>query len=125
MSVWRTALTQMDEITASLARNVERVRSPEPGAIQLTFPAESNLAMRRCKTPEHTNNLSSALAVASGMPVLVSLVASAAKATVIKEEPVAKGPSRMQRMKEIEKNELIVACSEVLGAELVKIDRPR
>ena len=115
----------MDDITAALAKNVERVQSPSPGKIELTFPAESGLAMRRCETTEHSRNLSKTLSEVMGMPVTVGFVAAKAKAVVVREEQVSKGPSRMERMKEIEKNSLITACRELLDAEIVKIDRVR
>ena len=124
-SAWKTSLAQMDDITAALAKNVERVQSPSPGKIELTFPAESGLAMRRCETTEHSLNLSKTLSEVMEMPVTVSFVAAKAKAVVVCEEQVSKGPSRMERMKEIEKNSLITACRELLDAEIVKIDRVR
>ena len=124
-SVWKSALSDMEDMTMTLANSVMAVQPIGPGKLELMFPAESALAMRRCEAPEHFGSIVEAVSKHAGMSVHIELRAAAPKQVVKEAEPAAKAPSRMQRMKEIETNELIQSCIEVLGAELVRIERTR
>ena len=124
-AVWKRAMGEFEDMTATLARNVISVAPVRAGHLRLTFPAESNLAMRRCETTEHVAEITSTLSRLTGTPMTIEFHAAAPKARPKVAAAVAKGPSRMQRMKDLENNPLIQACVETLGAEIVRIDRPR
>ena len=61
----------------------------------------------------------------SGMSIVLTFDLAPRKAVAKTVEPTAPRPSRMQRMREIEANELIQSCIEVFGAEIVRIDKPK
>ncbi|MDA8743816.1 DNA polymerase III subunit gamma/tau [Rubripirellula amarantea] len=124
-TVWKNALVEMEDMTATLANSVMAVEPSGPGRLDLIFPAESALALRRCEAPEHFGKIVEAVSRHAGMAVHVELRAAAPVAVVKEAEPTVKAPSRMQRMKEIESNELVQSCIEMLGAEIVRIDRQR
>lgn len=123
--VWSQALQEMDPITATLARAVERVEATGAGALRMVYPAESQLAMRRCEMAEHKGEISATLTRITGRPVSLELVSLAPRKTAKPAAPAPSGRSRMQRMREIESNELVRGCMELFEAEIVKIDTPR
>ena len=123
--VWKTALSTLEDMTATLARSVIQVEPAGPGHLRLVFPAEAGLAKRRSETGEHASELTSKLSQAAGMPISLEFFAAAPQSKPKVAVTTAKGPSPMQRMKEIESNPLIQSCVQMLGAEILRIERPR
>jgi DNA polymerase-3 subunit gamma/tau len=123
--LWKESLELFEGMTATLARSVIAVEPIRPGHLRLVYPAESGLAMRRSEAPENISELTAKLSQAAGMPVSVEFHAAPPKPKPKVAQVVAKGPSKMQRMKDIETNPLIQACVKLLDAEIMRIDRPR
>ncbi|KAA1259479.1 DNA polymerase III subunit tau [Rubripirellula obstinata] len=124
-ALWKESLEQFEGMTATLARSVIAVEPLRPGHLRLVYPAEAGLAMRRSEAPENIGELTEKLSSAAGMPMSVEFHAAPPKPKPKVAEVVAKGPSKMQRMKDIETNPLIQACVKMLDAEIMRIDRPR
>lgn len=123
--IWKTAISNLEDMTATLARSVIQVEPVGPGHLRLVFPAEAGLAKRRSETGEHASELVTKLSHAAGMPISLEFFAAAPKPKPKVAVTTAKGPSPMQRMKEIESNPLIQSCVQMLGAEILRIERPR
>ncbi|MFK8112225.1 MAG: DNA polymerase III subunit gamma/tau [Rubripirellula sp.] len=123
--VWRNVLSQLESsMTEAFARVVQKVQATEK-TLRLVFPAEASLAMKRCELPEHKTVLSDAVEVAAGRPIGLEFVAAPPVAKVKVEKAAAPKTSPMQRMKEIESNELVKACIELFDAEIVRIEKSR
>jgi len=123
--VWAQALEEMDPITATLARAVDHVEPTERGMLRMVFRAESQLAMRRCENPDHRGEIVSVLSRIVGRPISIELVTLSPKVDASPDTPRTSGRSRMQRMREIESNELVRGCIELFNAEIVRVDVPR
>ena len=124
-ALWQKGLGLFEDMTATLARSVIAVQPVRPGHLRLVYPAESGLAMRRSEAPENVCELTAKLSQAAGAPISVEFHAAPPKPKSKVAAVVAKGPSKMQRMKAIETNALIQSCVELLGAKILRIDRPR
>ena len=123
--VWKQVLEALESsMTETFARVVERVKAGDQ-SIALVFPADSALAMKRCELPEHKTVLHEAIQKIANRPISVTLEAGPAKAVEKKVETVAPKTNRMQRMREIEANELVRSCVDLFSAEIVRIDKPR
>ena len=123
--LWQLAADEVEPMTATLARSVQRVELRGEHKLRVVFPADSKVTMRRIDLPEHKTALLDALARLSGRELQLEFVA--APAPVAEEKPVARNPGkdRIQRMREIEGNPIIQACVELFDAEIVKVDQPR
>ena len=124
VKVFEEAKSQVEAMTETLARAVEKVTASD-GKLQLAFPAESKLAMSRCENATHKSALAEAISKLAGTRIELELIALPPKQVEKKIEQVSSGKARMLRMKEIEENAMVKACMEELGAEMIKIDRPR
>ena len=112
-------------MTETFAKVVTKVQASGDEYLTLVFPADGMLAMKRCELPEHKTVISNAVTAVAGRPITLEFKAAAPADSQQQAEPVAKGPSRMQRMREIEPNDLVKTCIEVFDAQIVKIDKPR
>ncbi|WP_404310154.1 DNA polymerase III subunit gamma/tau [Neorhodopirellula lusitana] len=124
-SCWEQVLDEIDPITATLMRAAERVDSPEPGLVRLTFPESSALALSRCGSPTNKEEIVKTIARVTGKKVSLALATGTKSQVVQQAAPKPKAKNRMQRMAEIEVKPIVRACIELLGAELIKIDTPR
>ena len=123
--VWKQVLESLESsMTETFARVVEKVKAGDQ-SIALVFPADSALAMKRCELPEHKTVLNEAIQKFANRPISVTLEAGATKAVEKKVETLAPKTNRMQRMREIEANELVRSCVDLFSAEIVRIDKPR
>lgn len=124
-AAWVQILDEMDPMTATLVKAAEKVAAPQPGVMELTFPEASELAMSRCSTAAHKEEVLKTVSRVTGRQLSLTF----ATGTKLPEtETVVAKPktkNRMQRMKEIETNPMVRACIELLGAEIVRIDTPR
>ncbi len=123
--VWKSAISQLEAITESLALSVESVVPVGSDKLKLVFPAESKLAMSRCDLPEHRTAIANSVSQVAGRAITLELDMAAPKAKAVAKEPTAQRPSRMQRMREIESNPAVRSCIEIFEAEIVRIDKPR
>ncbi|MDV6032231.1 MAG: hypothetical protein F9B45_19520 [Phycisphaera sp. RhM] len=118
------ALQGVQPMTASIASMAE-AKLEGDAKINLVFPAESSMSMKRMDLPEHRGPVSQALAEIVGHPVTLQLVAGAAspgRPQTPKPAPKATAKERMERMREIESHPWIQACVQTFQAEIVKID---
>ncbi|PAY17870.1 hypothetical protein CKO51_19460 [Rhodopirellula sp. SM50] len=118
------ALQGVQPMTASIASMAE-AQLEGNSKINLVFPAESSMSMKRMDLPEHRGPVSQALAEIVGHPVTLQLVAGAAspgRPQAPKPAPKATAKERMERMREIESHPWIQACVQTFQAEIVKID---
>lgn len=122
---WGQAVEEMDPVTATLARGVDHVESPRPGLVRLVYPAASGLTMRRCANPEHRGEIAETLRRVTGTTVQLEFAALPAPDSARPVTPKPAARSRMQRMREIESNDLVRGCIEIFGAEIVRVDVPR
>ncbi|TWU27089.1 DNA polymerase III subunit tau [Novipirellula galeiformis] len=122
--IWNEAIATVEPMTETLARAVTRVVAEE-GKLRLIFPGESKLAFSRCESPQHKTQLNTAVAKLAGCDIALELQLAPPKAVAPKAVVVDPGRSRMQRMKEIEANEMVKSIVEVFEAEIVKIEKPR
>ncbi|NNE00850.1 MAG: hypothetical protein HKN47_26340 [Pirellulaceae bacterium] len=124
-NLWDQAVCQVEPATATLARSVHRVELSGKNKLRLVFAAESKLSLTRFDSVEHRTAMSTALATLVGQEI--QMECSLAPSTKVASKPVPKQSSkdRMQRMREIESHPLVKACSELFGAEIVKVDHPR
>ncbi|MGI9473724.1 MAG: DNA polymerase III subunit gamma/tau [Rubripirellula sp.] len=121
--VWHLALGDLESMTETFARVVTKVHAVGDHQLQLEFPAGGALAMKRCDLPEHRNAISEAVAKRAGTPISLEFVLSATKEKPKVVEPTANKPSRLQRMREIESNDLVKSCVDLFGAEIVRIEK--
>lgn len=123
---WQDTIASIESsMTETFAKVVTKVQAKGDNTLTLVFPADSALAMTRCELPEHKTVISNAVAAAAGRPIALEFKAGPPVVKPQVVEPVAKGPSRMQRMREIESNDLVKTCIEVFAAQIVRIDKPR
>ncbi|QDV41294.1 DNA polymerase III subunit tau [Stieleria neptunia] len=123
-AVLAQALQGVQPMTASIASMAE-AQLEGSSKINLVFPAESSMSMKRMDLPEHRGPVSEALAEIVGHPVTLQLVAGAAspgRPQAPKPAPKATAKERMERMREIESHPWIQACVQTFQAEIVKID---
>lgn len=121
--VWQEALGDLESMTEAFARMVSKVVAAGTQQLRLEFPANGNLAMKRCELPEHRNAIVQAVSQRAGRDIILDYYLAAAVAAPKKAETTVNKPSRVQRMREIETNELIRTCIDLFNAEIVRIDR--
>jgi DNA polymerase-3 subunit gamma/tau len=122
--VWQETLRGLESMTETFARVVKKVHAAGDKRMCLVFPADAALAMQRCELPEHKTVLTETVSRLAGKPITLELQSAPPTAAPKKPEPAANKPSRMQRMREIEANELVKSCVEIFDAAIVRIDKP-
>jgi DNA polymerase-3 subunit gamma/tau len=122
--IWDSVLRDLESMTETFARVVEKVHAVGKEKLQLVFPADAALAMRRCELPEHKTALTEAVSRLAGQPITLVIQSAPPKAQPTKEEPAVNKPSRLQRMREIEANAFVKSCVDLFDAEIVRIDKP-
>ncbi|OYP28229.1 DNA polymerase III subunit gamma/tau [Rhodopirellula sp. MGV] len=128
-AVFAAALNEVAQMTASIAlmadlRYTTDSRTGNP-VLELVYPADSGMAMRRMSQPEHRGTVADALAAITGSPVTLSIVEGAARGTVKKAvvvSPQNAAKERMERLRQIESHPWVQTAIETFAAELVKID---
>ena len=121
--VWQAALGDLESMTEAFARMVSRVVAVGTQQLRLEFPANGNLAMKRCELPEHRNTIATAVSQHAGREIILEYFLAEPISEPKKAETSGNKPSRIQRMREIETNELVKSCIEHFNAEIVRIDR--
>ena len=110
-------------MTEAFARMVSKVVAVGTQQLRLEFPANGNLAMKRCELPEHRNTIVQAVSKRAGRDITLDYYLTEAVPAPKKTETTGNKPSRIQRMREIEANELVRTCIDLFSAEIVRIDR--
>ena len=121
--VWQEALGDLESMTEAFARMVSKVVAVGTHQLRLEFPANGNLAMRRCELPEHRNTILQAVSQRAGRDITLDYYLAEPTSAPKKAETTVNKPSRIQRMREIETNELVRTCIDLFSAEIVRIDR--
>lgn len=121
--VWQETLSDLESMTEAFARMVTKVVAVGTQQLRLQFPANGNLAMKRCELPEHRNAIAQAVSQRAGRDITLDYYLAEAAIAPKKTETAVNKPSRIQRMREIESNELVRSCIELFSAEIVRIDR--
>ena len=121
--VWQETLSDLESMTEAFARMVTKVVAVGTQQLRLQFPANGNLAMKRCELPEHRNAIAQAVSQRAGRDITLDYYLAEAAMAPKKTETAVNKPSRIQRMREIESNELVRSCIELFSAEIVRIDR--
>ena len=124
-AVWSQALDEMDPMTATLARGAQRVEPVSASVLRLVFPGESHLASGRCQRAEHQKEITATLARIVGCPVGLEVTAEMIRDPPKPSAAKPSGRSRMQRMREVESNDMVRSCLELFEAEIVRVDLPR
>ncbi|MCO8125140.1 DNA polymerase III subunit gamma/tau [Stieleria sp. TO1_6] len=122
--IFQMALQGLQQMTTSIA-SMAQVQFVSESQIQLVFPADSSMSMKRMDLPEHRGAVCDALAEVVGHPVTLQLAAgapSASKPHAPKPAPKATAKERMERMREIESYPWVQACVQTFQAEIVKVD---
>ena len=122
--VWEGALRELESMTEGFARVVEKVSAVGDDQLRLMFPADSQLAIRRCEMPEHRTAISQAVSQQAGIPITLAFELAPAKVEPKRVEPAVSKPTRAQRMREIEANAFVKSCVDLFDAEIVRIDKP-
>ena len=123
--IWRVVIDQLESMTESLARMVERVEHAGPNRAKLHLSPDASLAKRRLDSTEHREAIMSSLKQLTGDTIHFDVILQSSSTQKIEPKPSVSKPSRMQRMREIENHQLIKDCLEVFDAEIVGIDKPR
>lgn len=121
--VWQETLGDLESMTEAFARMVTQVVAVGTQQLRLQFPANGNLAMKRCELPEHRDAIVQAVSQRAGRAITLDYYLAEAVVAPKKAETTVNKPSRIQRMREIEANELVRSCIELFNAEIVRIDR--
>ena len=124
-AVWAAAADMVEVGVGGMARSVDKVELAGTDSIQLLFPAEAKLSLNRFSTPESKSAMSAAIMQLTGRQVTIDCKLAVGKPTQSRPTPKQSSKDRMQRMREIETNPLVKACSELFDAEIVKVDHPR
>jgi DNA polymerase-3 subunit gamma/tau len=120
----QAALKNVQPITASIASMAE-AKLVGDAEIQLVFPADASMSMKRMEMPEHRGPISETIEQLVGHPVKLSLAAGAARSKPSQPKvaaPKVGAKERMERMRQIEADPWIQSCIEIFGAEIVKVD---
>ena len=123
--IWRVVIDQLESMTESLARMVERVEHAGPNRAKLHLSPDASLAKRRLDSTEHREAIMNSLKQLTGDTIHFDVILQRSSTQKIEPKPSVSKPSRMQRMREIENHQLIKDCLEVFDAEIVGIDKPR
>ena len=121
--VWQAALGDLESMTETFARVVSKVVAIGTQQLRLEFPANAGLAMKRCELPEHRSAITQAISKRSGHDITLDFHLATAIAEPKNPEPTVNKPTRLQRMREIEANELVRSCIDQFNAEIVRIDK--
>jgi DNA polymerase-3 subunit gamma/tau len=121
--VWQAALGDLESMTEAFARMVSKVVAVGTQQLRLEFPANGNLAMRRCELPEHRSTILQAVSKRAGRDITLEYYLAESDTAPKKSVVTSNKPSRIQRMREIEANELVRSCIDLFNAEIVRIDK--
>ena len=120
---WKSALGDLESMTETFARVVTKVVALGTGQLRLEFPSNGGLAMKRCELPEHRSAITKAISLRAGRDITLDFHLATAVAEPKKSESGINKTTRIQRIREIEDNELVRSCIDQFNAEIVRIDK--
>jgi DNA polymerase-3 subunit gamma/tau len=122
-SVWKQALSQIEDMTADYGSFYDHVAISAPNCLVVSFKIGYTLQKESLERPERRATVEQALASVTGKRVKVQFELlpddESAKETA---RPVA---SLRQLRRDVEKNAMVHAAIELFDAEIDRIDRPR
>jgi DNA polymerase-3 subunit gamma/tau len=122
-SVWKQALSQIEDMTADYGSFYDHVAISAPNHLVVSFKAGYTLQKESLERPERRTTVERALALVTGSPVHVRYeVVPAEESVQEKSKPVA---SMRQLRRDIEKDSMVHAAIELFDAEIDRVDRPR
>ncbi|MGC6442141.1 MAG: DNA polymerase III subunit gamma/tau [Rubripirellula sp.] len=121
--VWQIVISRLESMSESLARMVEKVEATGSNTAKLHLPHNSSLAKRRLETPEQRDAIMQVLKEITGGNISFEVVLQNPPTNAQQVQQKISKPSRMQRMREIENNQLIKDCLEVFEAEIINVDQ--
>lgn len=121
--VWQIVISRLESMSESLARMVEKVEATGSNTAKLHLPHNSSLAKRRLETPEQRDAIMQVLKEITGGNISFEVVLQPPPTNAQQVQQKISKPSRMQRMREIENNQLIKDCLEVFEAEIINVDQ--
>ncbi len=120
--VWKQALGTLEDMTADHGSRYDRVASSAPNQLVVFFRERYTLDKERCERPERKTRIEKALQQVTGQTVRVTfeLIREAA-------QPIAPAstPSRWQKLKQKESNQLVRHAMELFQAEITEVEEPR
>ncbi|MCH2123517.1 MAG: DNA polymerase III subunit gamma/tau [Pirellulaceae bacterium] len=121
--LWQETLKNLEDITADFARDYERVAFFAPNRLVVTFNTGYSFNKTSCERPQNKAKIEEALSRVAGSPMRIDLEVSASTPT----QTVAQKPpkSRVQRMRDVEKNALVGRTIEVFDAEVKRVEESR
>lgn len=121
--VWQIVTSRLESMSESLARMVEKVEATGSNTAKLHLPHNSSLAKRRLEAPEQREAIMQVLKEITGRNISFEVVLQNPPTNAQQVQQKISKPSRMQRMREIENNQLIKDCLEVFEAEIINVDQ--
>ena len=121
--VWQIVTSRLESMSESLARMVEKVEATGSNTAKLHLPHNSSLAKRRLEAPEQRDAIMQVLKEITGGNISFEVVLQNPPTNAQQVQQKISKPSRMQRMREIENNQLIKDCLEVFEAEIINVDQ--
>lgn len=123
--VWQIVTSRLESMSESLARMVEKIEATGSNTAKLHLPHNSSLAKRRLEATEQKDAIMRILKEITGGNISFEVVLQNPPANAQQIQRKTNKPSRMQRMREIENNQLIKDCLEVFEAEILNVDQPK
>jgi DNA polymerase-3 subunit gamma/tau len=118
-TIWKQVLSKLGDMTADMAGYYDHVAIPAPDRLVVKFREGYTLQKESCETPDRKAALEKAMSRAVGRPVRIDLdVIPDAKPAVTKTPTV----SRMQLVREKEKDPLVQQAIEIFDAEVTRVD---
>ena len=116
--VWQKTIESCGDMTADMASQYRKLELPRPDQLVVTFKDKYTSDM--CSRPERKQKLEAALCKTTGQSIRIDFAAS----TETNQEPVQPHMSRVQRIRELEKNPLVQSALELFDGEVVDFQQP-
>jgi len=122
-SVWKQALSHIQDMTADYGSFYHGVASSAPNNLVVSFKAGYTLQKESLERPDRKATVERALALVTGEPVHVQFEVIAGEEPVqAKSKPAT---SLRQLRRDIEKHPMVHTAIELFDAEIDRVDRPR
>jgi DNA polymerase-3 subunit gamma/tau len=117
--VWKQVLSKLGDMTADMAGYYDHVAIPAPDRLVVKFREGYTLQKESCESPDRKATLEKAMSRAVGRPVRIDLdIIPETNPAITKAPPV----SRMQLVREKEKDPLVQQAIELFDAEVTRVD---
>ncbi|MCH2181221.1 MAG: DNA polymerase III subunit gamma/tau [Mariniblastus sp.] len=116
--VWQKTIENCGDMTSDMASQYRKLELPQPNQLVVTFKDKYTSDM--CSRPERKQKLEAALHKTTGQSIRIDFAANMES----KQEPVQPHMSRVQRIRELEKNPLVQSALEIFDGEVVDFQLP-